>query len=813
MSKLASLFLKEEKPSKKENTLTNSPYKILFIDDEKNVLEAMRRIFRLENYIILTAESGQQALEILKKETVNIVITDYRMPNMNGADLLYKIKELYPNTIRIMLTGYADVNAIMGAVNEGAAYKFITKPWNNEDLRLTVSLALEQYDLIQENQLLKKQTEVQKKKLNKLNRYINVNRSQLGPILLRKNLIKKTDLEKAIKTQQKTNQILPQILIEMKILDEKTILNVIETDFNINRVYPNEFTVPKNLLSILPMDICSKNILIPLKIDNKRLIVSMADPTDFTKVNDLKFITGMSIQPVLSTQKEILEKLNELSEHKDKSSSEMISDDEMIAEFDLTDPLDTIEIILENDEEDVDINELLKSKDRPPAIRIVNAIISESLRYNASDVHIEPKNKYVIVRYRLDGLLTEKIRIPLAMHPSIVSRIKIMCEMDITERRKPQDGRVTIKSSSKIVDMRISTLPTINGEKVVLRILDKNAAIKDISELGLEKSNLVKLIKMISQPQGIILTTGPTGSGKTTSLYSLLQHVATKSKNYTTIEDPVEYSLGMAEQVLVREKIGLKFSTIMRSLLRQDPDVIMLGEIRDAETAQVAFHAAMTGHLVLSTLHTNSAIASITRLKDIGLKSFVINDALNGIIAQRLLRKICPHCKVDDHPSEEELKSLKLNKNLMNFTPKKGEGCEKCNQTGYKGRLGIFEVFQMDNDIKKMIYSDISEIELLRAAKWAGMKTLLEDATEKLKQGITTCEEILRVLGPQNTIDITCPNCSILLDERFQFCPYCGKTIIPYCKKCGKFLNDFWIFCPYCGNGDDNKQKAAVLTK
>lgn len=801
MSKFASLFLKDENTQTTEtkDNPTQSPYKILFVDDEKNVLEAMRRIFRIENYTILTAESGQEALEILKKETVHIVISDYRMPKMNGADLLYKIKELYPGTIRIMLTGYADVNAIMGAVNEGAVYKFITKPWNNEDIRLTVSLALEQYDLIQENKLLKKQTETQKKKLNKLSRYINVNRSQLGPILLRKNLIKKADLEKAIAVQQKTNRILPLILTEMNFLDEKTILKIIETDFNIDRVSPNEFTVHKNLLSILPREICLNNVLMPLKLDHNRLIVAMADPTDFTKVNDLKFITGMSIQPVLSTQKEILEKLNGLFEDEIKAS------DEIISEFDLTDPLDTIEIILEDDADDIELSELLKLKDRPPAIRIVNAIISEALRYNASDIHIEPKNKYVIVRYRLDGLLTEKIRIPLSMHPSIVSRIKIMCDMDIAERRKPQDGRVTVKSSSRIFDMRISTLPTINGEKVVLRILDRNAAIKDTSELGFEPSDLVKLIRMISQPQGIILTTGPTGSGKTTTLYSLLQHVATTNKNYTTIEDPVEYSLGMAEQVLVREKIGLKFSTILRSLLRQDPDVIMLGEIRDSETAQVAFHAAMTGHLVLSTLHTNSAIASITRLKDIGLKSFIINDALNGIIAQRLIRKICPHCKVDDDPCEEELKALKLNKALMDFTPKKGKGCIKCNQTGYKGRTGIYEVFQMDNDIKKMIYSDISEIELLKAAKWAGMKTLLEDATQKLRQGTTTCEEILRVLGPQNIIDISCPHCSIHLNERFQFCPFCGKAIIPYCKKCGKFLSDSWFFCPYCGEDCNNK--------
>lgn len=797
MSRLASLFIGKENDSKQPNVHEavepgKATYKILFVDDEENVLKAMRRIFRRENYTMLTASSAAEALDLLQKEPVHVVISDHRMPGMTGADLLRKIKELYPQTIRIMLTGHADVNAIMGAVNEGAVYKFITKPWNDDDLRLTVSLALEQYDLIRENVSLKKQRESQEKKIKQLSRYVNLNRSQLGRILLRRKLIRKEALDKAMAVQAKNNKILPRILIEMGIVNEATIMKTIQSELGINRVYPNEFTVPKELALLIPKELCNKNVLVPLKRADAQLIVAMADPTDYMKVDDLKFMAGLPIQPVLATQKEITDKLQELYGKDDPLEA-------VLSEIDVSDPVDTIEIILDEDEEESDIEQLLRAKDQPPAIRIVNSIISDALRHNASDVHIEPKTKYVMVRYRIDGLLHDKIHIPLSMHPLIVSRIKIMCELDIAERRRPQDGRVTVKTSSKMVDMRISTLPTIIGEKLVLRILDKNAAIKDIEELGLSEGDLVKISRLVLQPQGIILSTGPTGSGKTTTLYSLLRQVATVSKNFITIEDPVEYYMSNAEQVHVREKIGLGFPVILRAVFRQDPNVIMLGEIRDFETAQVAFHAAMTGHLVLSTLHTNSSIASITRLRDLGIKPYVINEGLIGVVAQRLVRRICPHCKVDDDPPEQVLRALKLDKKSLDFTPQKGTGCEHCNQTGYTGRIGIFEVFQIDQELKKMVYNDAGETELVRAARWSGMTTLLEDCINKLKAGSTSCEEVLRVFGPQNTVEIPCPQCGVHMEERYQFCPFCGGAIVPRCAGCGKFLTSNWKTCPYCG--------------
>lgn len=796
MARLASLFLTDENRNTGENGQKPpdkdppEKYKVLFVDDEPGVLKAMQRIFRQENYILLTAASGPAALSLLEtQQPVHVVVSDHRMPGMTGADLLRQIKTKYPKTIRIMLTGYADVDAVMGAVNEGAVYKFITKPWNDDDLRLTVGLALEQYDLIRENVSLKQQTASQKKEIKRLSHFVHTHRSQLGNMLLKEQLITREILDRALAAQGRTNHVLPKILVDMGAVEENAIIDMIQRNTEINRIYPAEFKVPEVLAQLIPKEICKKNILVPLKRNDPKLLVAMADPTDYMKIDDLAFIAGMPIQPGLASQKEILEKIREVFGENDHL-------EEALSELDLTDPTEQIEIVLEEEDEDTSIEDLIKAKDKPPAIRIVNAIISDAMRHGASDVHIEPKTKYVMVRYRIDDLLVDKLHIPQGMHMAIVSRIKVMSDLDIAERRRPQDGRITVKSSSRMVDMRISTLPTINGEKVVLRILDKNAASKGIDELGFSPRDLKTVSQFIERPQGIILTTGPTGSGKTTSLYALLRKGAKITKNFTTIEDPVEYHMGMAEQVNVREKIGLTFSNVLRSILRQDPNVIMLGEIRDHETAEVAFHSALTGHLVLSTLHTNSSIASITRLRDMGMESYVIADALVGIIAQRLVRKICPHCKTEERPDEEQFRSLKITSpDLAVF---KGSGCEKCNGSGYRGRIGVYEIFSVDAEIKRMIHQGATEPELLHAARLTGMSTLLDDAVEKLKLGLTTCEEILRVFGPQNTAEIACIHCGALMEQRYHFCPYCGKELVRTCKKCNQLLARDWRYCPGC---------------
>ncbi|MCG8473385.1 MAG: Flp pilus assembly complex ATPase component TadA [Desulfobacterales bacterium] len=797
MSRLASLFLtkepQESTPSK-DDEKRPTPYAILFVDDEPNVLSAMKRIFRKENYRIFTAPSADEALNIFASEKPQVIITDHRMPGMTGADLLRQIKKEYPATIRIMLTGHADVEAIMGAVNEGAVYKFITKPWNDEDLRITVSLALEQYDLIRENKALKKEQESQDKRINQMSRFINTHRSQVGSILLKRNIIPKKELEEARQIQEKKNIPLPQVLLERSLLDEATLLDVIQSEMAINRVYPAEFHTPEALIALIPREICKSSLVVPLKRTDTGLMVAMHDPTDYLKIEDLQFITGLRVEPVIATRKEILSKIDALY------GEDTEGDLEELTVLDIEDPTESIEIIIDEEDEESDIKDLLIAKDQPPAIRIVNAIISDALRHGASDVHIEPKTKYVMVRYRMDGLLHDKIHVPIAMHPAIVSRIKVMAELDISERRRPQDGRITVKTPSKMVDIRLSCLPTINGEKVVFRILDRNASIKSIQDLGFTQEERKLVTRLINRPQGCILTTGPTGSGKTSTLYSLMQENATITKNYTTIEDPVEYFMSMAEQVMIREKIGLSFPIVLRAILRQDPNVIMLGEIRDFETAEVAFHAALTGHTVLSTLHTNGSIPTITRLRDMGIQPYVIGEALSGIIAQRLLRKLCDSCRTPTRLSRETLDALSVNIEPDAFPAFEATGCSKCNDTGYTGRTALFEVFTVTQEIKQLINTEATEAELARAARWAGMRSLIEDGYLKINKGITSAEEVLRVLGPQNTFEMKCPHCSANLKERHRYCPFCSGRILLQCTHCAGFLEPEWKSCPECAN-------------
>ncbi|VFQ43552.1 ATPase, T2SS/T4P/T4SS family [Desulfoluna butyratoxydans] len=791
MSRLASLFLGKDPPDSEEPPEDTRPYAILFVDDEAGVLSAMKRIFRKETYRIFTASCGEEALECLRREEIHVIITDHRMPGITGADLLRRIKREYPNTIRIMLTGHADVGAIMGAVNEGAVYKFITKPWSDEDLRITVGLALEQYDLIRENRALKKNQVSQTKRINQMSRFINTHRSQVGSILMKQNLLRKNDLENAREIQAKKNLPMPQVLMEMGLVDEGTILNAIQREMGINRVYPAEFSTPEALVALIPREICKNNLLVPLKRTETGIMIAMNDPSEYLKIEDLQFITGLRVEPVIATRKEIIKKIEELYGEEEAGLDELTV-------LEMEDPTEAIEIILDEEDEEADLKELLIAKDQPPAIRIVNAIISDALRHEASDVHIEPKTKYVMVRYRMDGLLNDKIHVPITMHPAIVSRIKVMAELDISERRRPQDGRITVKTPSKMVDIRLSCLPTINGEKVVFRILDRNASIKSVEDLGLTNEEKEMVTRLINRPQGCILTTGPTGSGKTSTLYSLMQENASVTKNYTTIEDPVEYFMSMAEQVMVKEKIGLNFPIILRAILRQDPNVIMLGEIRDFETAEVAFHAALTGHTVLSTLHTNGSIPTITRLRDMGIQPYVIGEALSGIIAQRLVRRICDNCKEEEALSPATVDALGINANGGTFPAFHGKGCDRCNNSGYRGRTGLFEILTVTQEIKQLINTAASESELTRAARWAGMKPLVEDGWTKINQGVTTAEEVLRVLGPQNTLEVKCPHCNANLRERHRYCPFCSGRILLQCINCGCYLEPDWNGCPDC---------------
>jgi type II secretory ATPase GspE/PulE/Tfp pilus assembly ATPase PilB-like protein len=495
---------------------------------------------------------------------------------------------------------------------------------------------------------------------------------------------------------------------------------------------------------------------------------------------------------VVGLGSEIAQKLNEVWQ-------EAAGEGNIFSDIPELEPMDEVDIIIEDDDVDLNVQELLNSSEIPPIIRIVNAIISEAVRYRASDIHIEAKARCSIVRYRIDGILHSKIKIPADLHAATVSRVKIMARMDISERRKPQDGRITVRTGTRMVDIRVSTMPTISGEKLVMRILDKNAAILNLEELGLLKEDCRTLQKIIRRPQGIFIATGPTGSGKTTLLYSVLKEMMQTTKNFKTIEDPVEYFLEEANQVFVQDRIGLSFASVLRATLRQDPDVILVGEIRDLETADVAFKAALTGHMVLTTLHTNNAIASITRLIDLGIKPYLIASALEGIVAQRLVRRICVHCRSAIDPDIETLELLRISADYMAGHNFRGRGCSHCNNTGYSGRVGVFEIFSMNDDFRHFICENYREGELVEMARGAGMNLLIDDGLEKARRGETTLEELLRVIGPQVRHERTCSHCQRRIEARFHFCPYCGHFKQEICVRCRVPQERDWLVCAFCG--------------
>ena len=767
-------------------------FTLLFVDDEENVLKSLKRIFIEENYRILTANNGTEALAILEREQINLVVSDYMMPDVNGVDLLQEIKQRWPETIRIMLTGHADVQAIMGAVSNGAVYKFITKPWNDEDLRLTVSLAIQQYVLIQENKTLKEITHQQQARIKNLSAFSNKDHKALGNMLVKLGVIKQEELVKVHHDVQE-GEFLTETMVKLGVTTEAKIIKALQNHLNIEYIDIKESHLNLGVVRTLPREFCERNRLIPIRLDGNQLMVAMADPSDVFIRDNIEFLTGLKAVPLIAESTVISHALMEVYGEQESSD---YKDVDVISEME---PIDEIDIVIEEDEDAVNVQELLNSSEVPPIIRVVNAIISEAIRYRASDIHIEPKTKYSLVRYRIDGILHNKIKIPIDYHASTISRIKILSKMDISERRRPQDGRLTVKSGTRMVDIRVSTMPTINGEKATLRIMDKSAAIRGIEELGVLDIDLKKIHQMIKKPQGIIIATGPTGSGKTTMLYSILNAMMQSTKNFETIEDPVEYFLEDANQVYVRERIGLSFASVLRSTLRQDPDVILVGEIRDLETADVVFKAGMTGHMVLSTLHTNNSVASITRLIDIGVKPYLIASSLEGIVAQRLVRRICKHCKTQTEFDGKVIELLNIDSPEIDQAAWKGTGCRECNNTGYLGRTGIYEIFTLSDDLRHLINTNYREAEVLNVALSYGMKTLLQDGLEKVRRGETTLDEILRVLGPQSRCGRVCDGCGKTIDTKFLYCPHCGYFNQSICKSCKMPLDDDWVRCPFCG--------------
>lgn len=556
---------------------------------------------------------------------------------------------------------------------------------------------------------------------------------KLGEMLVENRVISKAQLLEALKFQTINGGMLGEALISTGVIpNENLIIHFIEKQLNSGKVSLKQLEFDPGCVELIPFDMAQRYNVIALSKINRTLTVAISDPKNMFMLDAVKFLTGYNIKPVLAPAKEIQDAIN--LNYKSFNDVDTILNDIKNEKF---------EILSEeknNEPEDIS-NEVTEA----PVVKLVNHLILEAVRKNASDIHIEIYGSILRVRYRIDGKLIEMTPLPYRLRFAVISRIKIMADLNISERRLPQDGRIKIKTGMKTIDIRVSTTPTIFGEKVVMRILDASNLVLDMAKFGMPSAGLRHIKEALAAPYGMILVTGPTGSGKTTTLYSALSSLNKPDVNIMTAEDPVEYNLEGINQVNINQGVGLTFAAALRSFLRQDPDIIMVGEIRDLETAEIAVKAALTGHLVLSTLHTNDAASSLTRLTDMGIDPYLTASSVRLIVAQRLIRINCPHCKtLTDQSKIEQLSFLNLtSEELKDLKIYEGKGCPLCNNTGYHGRCGLYEILPVNTDIQNMIISRVSPNEIKEKAISSGMATLRSIAMEKLKAGLTTVDEVL----------------------------------------------------------------------
>lgn len=552
-------------------------------------------------------------------------------------------------------------------------------------------------------------------------------KKKLGELLLEVGLITEEQLKHAIEVQNKTGEKLGKVLIKLGYVTESQILEALEFQLGIPHVDLQKYYIDPDVAKLIPEAVAKRHTIIPIKKDEDGILVAMADPLNIFALDDVRIITKQNVKPLIASEGSILKAIDRIygREQAEKAVQDFKKEFQSEASNELP-------------------SEILEEVQNAPAVRFVNSIIEQAIKNRASDIHIEPTEKDLRIRFRIDGQLTEAMRTIKSTHAPVVTRVKIMANMNIAERRLPQDGRFDFTTGGKNIDIRVSSLPTVFGEKLVLRLLDKENFIMTKEQLGFEEEDLVLFDKLIKRPNGIVLLTGPTGSGKTTTLYAMLRELNKPNVNIITVEDPVEYSLEGINQVQVNEKAGLTFATALRSILRQDPDIIMIGEIRDTETAEIAIRSAITGHLVLSTLHTNDAAGAVTRLIDMGIEPYLVSSSVVGVIAQRLARKICDNCRISYKASKGEKELLGISEN-EDITLYKGRGCPVCNKTGYRGRIPIYEIMTVTSDIRELINAKVSSDVIGAQAVKNGMKTLRETAKRLVLQGKTTIDEMIRL--------------------------------------------------------------------
>ncbi|HWQ51004.1 MAG TPA: GspE/PulE family protein [Terriglobales bacterium] len=552
------------------------------------------------------------------------------------------------------------------------------------------------------------------------------NNLRLGEILMGLKYITKPELDLALAQQEKTNRKLGAVLLDLGFVTAEQLINALDEQYHSYVVNLEQIYIPPEVPLLIPEKLARRHVIIPIKLEGDTITLAMQNPANIFAVDDVKLATGLQVKTVGATPEQIQKAINIYYE---KSSAE-----KAVEEFNKSYQEDAI----------ADLDETLKANvDSAPVVKLLNSLIRQAVQLAASDIHIEPLEKNLRIRFRIDGELREMMQIDNNSHSAIVTRIKIIGNMDIAEKRVPQDGRVEMTVDGRVIDMRLSVMPTVYGEKIVIRLLDRNATVISKHDLGFSKDNMALLEQIIQTPHGIILVTGPTGSGKTTTLYTILRELNVIGRNIITIEDPVEYRLSGVNQSQVNVKAGYTFASGLRSILRQDPDIIMIGEIRDAETAEIAVRAAITGHLVLSTIHTNDAVSTISRLMDMGIEPYMVSSSIVGVIAQRLVRKICPNCRESYHPSSGEKQTLGApDDDILLY---RGKGCAACGNSGYKGRTSIHEILPMREEIKEAIDTNMPMVDIKKLAQTLGMTTLRDSCRELVLGGVTTMDELLRI--------------------------------------------------------------------
>ncbi len=620
-------------------------------------------------------------------------------------------------------------------------------------------------------------------------------RKKLGDILIEAGVVSQQAVERVLADPSIRTRRIGERLIEAGICRDDHIAAALSCQLGLNRVELPVTVVEPEAVALVPEKLARRHAVMPLSVDESHIWVAFADPLDLGAAEDVEFATGRTVLAKVSTKQDIMWAIGKhyrMNESVDSIMSSLAEGNRR-ASFE----------VLRNPQEQATDNteDPQKRGQAAPVIRMVNRIFAAAIQDRASCIHLEPTRDKFIIRTRVDGQLRQNLEMPKWIQGAVTSRIKIMAQMDTAEKRIPQDGIIRAWVSSMGIDLRVSSLPLNYGEKIVIRILDARNAPSSLEEIGLNGRDLEAMRAMVDKPQGIVLVTGSTESGKTTTLYAALREAKSETKNIVTIEDPIEHDISGINQVGIDEKEGRTYASVLPSILKQDPDVIMVGELRDLDTATIAMQASLTGQLVLSTVHTNGTIATIARLRNLGLSSYLIASAVTAILAQKLVRVICPQCKIEDSPSEDQLRAIGLTSDqLGELRFSRGKGCPKCGGTGYRGKTGLFELLILSPKLKESICNGASETILWQIAVAEGMKTLLRVGIEKVLEGVTTVEELIRATQVSEGLNAICSACGHMVEPGFLVCPKCGLRMTHICPSCSTIIDPEWNFCPYCAS-------------